>query len=454
MNSDNRGNFGSKIGVILASAGSAVGLGNIWRFPTEVGNNGGAAFILIYLACIFMVAMPVMVAEFVIGRSSRSNTVGAYRTLAPGKPWVITGYIGVLAGFMVLSFYSVVAGWTLGYTISDITTSPLQRTTVDFASSFNTFVSHPLWPALCLGAFLLITHAVVARGVEKGIERFSKLMMPMLFVLIIVLAVCALNMPGAARGLEFLFKPDFSKVDISVILSAMGQAFFSLSVGIGTLATYASYFGKETRLVGSSANVCIIDTMVAIFAGIIIFPAVFSVQGVEVTAGPGLVFITLPAVFMSSLGGIPWLCYIVSVMFDLLLLLAALTSSISMHEICTAYIHESYHLSRQRAACIVTAVCGFFGVACSLSFGIWSGMTIGGMTIFGLFDFLTAKFLMPLGGMLICIFAGWVIDRQILHAQLTNHGTLPVKGLRLLTFLMRWVAPLGVCTVFLNELLN
>lgn len=447
-----RGSFDSKIGIILASAGSAVGLGNIWRFPTEVGSNGGAAFILIYLACIFLVAMPVMVAEFVIGRSAHTNTVEAYRKLAPGKPWFLTGYLGVAAGFMVLSFYSVVAGWTLAYTCKAATT--FEQASTDYAALFNSFVSSPLKPVIFLSIFMFITHWVVSRGVEKGIERFSKTMMPLLFIIIAVLAVCSLTMPGAGKGLEFLFRPDFSKLDFDVALSAMGQAFFSLSVGIGTLVTYSSYFSKDTRLVNSAANVCLIDTLVAICAGLIIFPAVFSMEGVEAGAGPGLVFITLPHVFDTLLGGIPWLRYVISVLFDLLLLLAALTSSISMHEICTAYIHETYNLPRQRAAVIVSAVCGLLGIACSLSFGIWSGYTVWGMTFFELFDFLTAKLLMPLGGMLICIFAGWVIDQQLLRNQLTNWGSLQVRSLRALVFLTRWVAPLGVGMIFVNELLK
>lgn len=447
-----RGAFDSKLGVILASAGSAVGLGNIWRFPTEVGSNGGAAFILIYLACIFLVAMPVMVAEFVIGRSAHANTVEAYRKLAPGKPWFLTGYLGVAAGFMVLSFYSVVAGWTLGYTLKAITN--YSHASADYAALFNGFVSTPLQPVIFLSIFMFITHWVVSRGVEKGIERFSKTMMPLLFIIIAILAVCSLSMPGARKGLEFLFRPDFSKLNMDVALSAMGQAFFSLSVGIGTLVTYSSYFSKGTKLISSATNVCLIDTLVAICAGLFIFPAVFSMEGVEAGAGPGLVFITLPHVFDTLLGGIPWLRYFVSVLFDLLLLLAALTSSISMHEICTAYIHETYNTSRRRAATIVTTVCGLLGIACSLSFGIWSCYTICGMTFFELFDYLTAKILMPLGGMLICVFAGWIMDRKLLHDQLTNNGTLKVHSLRALIFLTRWIAPLGVGMIFVNELLK
>lgn len=348
---------------MLASAGSAVGLGNIWRFPTECGSNGGAAFILVYLACVFLLAMPVMVAEFVMGRASRSNTVGSYAVLAPGKPWIVSGFMGVLAGFLVLSYYSVVAGWTLDYTFESLSCGLMAES--DFGRFFSDFVSDPWRPVLFLFLFLMLTHFVVAVGVEKGIERYSKIMMPMLLLIMLILVGVSLTMPNAAEGIRFLLHPDFSKVTKDVVLSAMGQAFFTLSVGIGTLATYASYFSKETRLFSSALSVCVIDTMVAIFSGFIIFPAVFSV-GVSADSGPGLVFITLPYVFREAFAGVPLLMYAFSGLFYVLLLLAALTSSISMHEICTAYIHETFKLSRKYAATIVTCICFLLGVACSL----------------------------------------------------------------------------------------
>ena len=324
-----RSNFGSRLGMVLASAGSAVGLGNIWRFPTEAGRNGGAAFILLYIACVLLLAMPVMIGEFVIGRASRANTVDSYRVLAPGKPWVVTGFIGVIGGFLVLSYYSVVAGWTLDYTVASFSASLMKP--MDYGEYFNSFIQNPSRQVLAMAAFMAVTHFVVARGVEKGIERFSKILMPLLFAIILLLMFFSLNMPGAVRGLEFLFKPDFSKVTIQVVLSAMGQAFFTLSVGIGCLATYASYFSDDTPLVRTALNVCVIDSLVAISAGLIIFPAVFSVDGVQADAGPGLVFITLPGVFNSAFGSYPLVNYIFSSLFYMLLFLAALTSSISMH---------------------------------------------------------------------------------------------------------------------------
>lgn len=422
-----------------------MGLGNIWRFPTECGSNGGAAFILIYLVCVFVLAMPVMVSEFVIGRASRSNTVGSYRVLAPGKPWVVSGFMGVLAGFLVLSYYSVVAGWTLDYTVESLCGGLMGGG--DFAAIFADFVSSPWRPVVFMGLFLGLTHVVVSTGVEKGIERYSKVMMPLLMVIVMVLIGFSLSMPNAAEGVSFMFRPDFSKVTKDVVMSAMGQAFFTLSVGIGTLATYASYFSRETRLVSSAASVCVIDTLVAISAGLIIFPAVFSV-GVDADSGPGLVFITLPYVFDKALGDMPVVEYVFSGLFYVLLLIAALTSSISMHEISTAYIHETFRLSRRRAALIVTGVCFVMGVACSLSFGLWSELRVLGMTFFDLFDFLTAKFLMPLGGLLICTFVGWDMNKRVVREQLDSRLT------PLLMVLFSWIAPIGIGIIFIYGLIS
>lgn len=446
---EERGNFGSKLGVVLASAGSAVGLGNIWRFPTETGSNGGAAFILIYLFFVLFLALPVMVSEFVIGRHSRANTVGAYHKIAPRTPWFIVGLMGVLSGFLVLSFYSVVAGWTLDYSLLSVTGS--LSGDHDFVGVFNSFVSHPYRPIIFLLAFLAITHVIVSRGIEKGIEKFSKLMMPMLLFIIVLLVILSVSMPGANKGLAFLLQPDFSKVTPQIVFSAMGQAFFSLSVGIGCLLTYASYFNKETRLVSSALNVCLIDTMVAVLAGFIIFPTVFSV-GANPDSGPGLVFITLPNVFNQAFGDAAWLGDLFSILFYLLLLLAALTSSISMHEISTAFIRERFNMSRRKAACVVSGVCMVLGVFCSLSFGPWQDVQVFGMGFFDLFDFLTAKFFMPLGGIGICLFVGWKMKKQDVHDELTNSGTIRVRFYAFLMFLVRFIAPICIALVFLNEL--
>lgn len=446
---DERGHFGSKLGVVLASAGSAVGLGNIWRFPTETGRNGGAAFILIYLLFVLFLAMPVMVSEFVVGRHSRANTVEAYRKLAPRTPWFVVGLMGVISAFLVLSFYSVVAGWTLDYSLLSLTGS--LSGDYDFSLIFGNFVSHPYRPVIFLLLFLIITHVIVAKGVEKGIEKFSKMMMPLLLCIILLLVVLSVCMPGAADGLRFLLQPDFSKVDTKVIFSAMGQAFFSLSVGMGCLVTYSSYFSRDTRLLNSALNVCLIDTIVAILSGFIIFPTVFSV-GVSPDAGPGLVFVTLPNVFNLAFHDAPLLGDVFSILFYVLLLLAALTSSISMHEISTAYIRERFHISRRNAAWMVTGVCMVLGVCCSLSFGPWEGVKIFGMGFFDLFDFLTAKFFMPLGGIGLCLFVGWYMDKNVVRDELSNWGRLATPCYGLLMFLIRVVAPMCIAIVFLNEL--
>jgi len=461
MNSE-RGSFGSQLGVILASAGSAVGLGNIWRFPTEVGRGGGAAFILIYLGFIFLMAMPVMLSEFIIGRSARSNAIGAFQKLSPGKPWIAAGMMGVLGGFLVLSFYSVVAGWTLHYTVQSALgqlaavnphSSILNpQFSTDYGLLFNDFVSDPWQPIVYLAAFLLLTHLVVSRGIQRGIERYSKLMMPMLLVIIVFLVAFSLTMPGAAEGIRFLLRPDLSEVTPEVVLGAMGQAFFSLSVGIGCLVTYASYFSNETRLVKSAMNVCIIDTLVAVLSGFIIFPTVFSV-GIAPDAGPGLVFITLPNVFALTFGDMPVVGYVFALLFYVLLLLAALTSSISMHEICTAFISEHFSTSRRKAAVIVTAICLVLGSFCSLSFGPWQDVTVCGRGFFDLFDFTVTKFLMPLGGLMMTLFVGWYLDRKLVEQQLTNDGHIPVHTMRPLLFLIRWIAPAGILVIFINEII-
>ena len=451
MTKNNRANFGSKLGVILASAGSAVGLGNIWRFPFETGNHGGAAFILIYLGCVLFFGIPIMVAEFSIGRHSRANTAGAYQKLAPGTQWRWVGRMGVLAGFLILGYYSVVAGWTLEYIVQAGTNTFAGQSANDFIASFNGFVAHPWRPALWMLVFMLMTHFIIVKGVERGIEKSSKIMMPMLFLLLIVLAVCSVSLPGAGAGIEFLLKPDFSKVDGNVLLGAMGQAFFSLSLGMGCLCTYASYFRNDTNLPKTALNVGWIDTMVAILASFIIFPAAFSV-GIQPDAGPSLLFITLPNVFQQAFGNLPWLAIILSIMFYVLLALAALTSTISLHEVVTAYLHEEFNLTRSRAAKLVTAGCTFLGVLCSLSLGIGKELTIFGLTLFDLFDFLTAKIMLPLGGFFIAIFTGWYLDKRIVWEEVSNNGTLPKVVYRIWLFLLKYIAPIGIGFIFINEL--
>lgn len=451
MTKKDRGNFGSKLGVILASAGSAVGLGNIWRFPYETGNHGGAAFILIYLGCILLLGLPIMIAEFLIGRHSQANTARAYQILAPGTQWRWVGRMGVLAGFLILGYYSVVAGWTLEYIFEAVSNSFAGKTPAEFISSFQSFSSNPWRPALWLTLFLLATHFIIVKGVEKGIEKSSKIMMPTLFIIILVLVGCSVTLPGASRGIEFLLKPDFSKVDGNVFLGAMGQAFFSLSLGMGCLCTYASYFSKDTNLTRTAFSVGIIDTFVAVLAGFIIFPAAFSV-GIQPDAGPSLIFITLPNVFQQAFNGIPVLAYIFSVMFYVLLALAALTSTISLHEVVTAYLHEEFNFTRGKAARLVTAGCILLGILCSLSLGVTKDFTIFGLGMFDLFDFMTAKLMLPLGGLLISIFTGWYLDKKLVWSEITNNGTLKVPIYKLIIFILKYVAPIAISVIFINEL--
>lgn len=450
MQNSERVSFGSKVGAILAAAGSAVGLGNIWRFPYETGNHGGAAFILVYLACVFVMGMPIMIAEFTVGRHSKASTGRAFGILAPGTQWKWIGRLGVLAGLLILGYYSVVAGWTLEYIVASVTNGFADKTSEDFVVSFQEFSQDPVRPLVWLLAFLFLTHYIVVKGVKDGIEKSSKILMPVLFILIVLLAVCSMSLPHADKGLEFLLKPDFSKVNADVFLGAMGQAFFSLSLGMGCLSTYASYFGSDTRLGKTALSVGVIDTMVAILAGLIIFPAAFSV-GIQPDAGPSLIFITLPNVFQQAFGGIPFLAMIFSLMFYVLLALAALTSTISLHEVVTAYLNEQFSLSRGRAAILVTGFCVITGVLSSLSLGVWDDKFFS-LGFFDLLDFVTAKLMLPLGGFLVCLFVGWYLKRSVSYDELTNYGLQKAPYFSGYMFILRYFAPIAIALIFVNEL--
>ena len=454
MSDTTRENFGSKIGAVLAAAGSAVGLGNIWRFPIETGQNGGAAFIIVYIACVLLLGIPIMMSEFVIGRHTHTNTAGAFRKLAPGTPWNWVGRLGVLSGFVILSYYSVVAGWTAEYTVLALGNYFDGKTTADFPAIFADFVSNPWKSVFWMLAFMVVTHVIVIRGVKSGIEKFSKLMMPALFVIMVVLAICSVTLPGASQGLEFLLKPDFSKITGAAVLSAMGQAFFSLSLGLGCLCTYASYFRSDTNMGKTALSVSMIDTFVAIMSGFIIFPAVFN-AGYTLDSsdiGPSLLFITMPNVFGQAFGGMPVLAYAVSVLFYFLLVLAALTSTISMHEVVTAYVSEEFGMRRRKAATIVTLTCSAVGVVCALSFGPFEGVKIFGMSIFDLFDYVASNIFLPVGGMLIAIFTGWYLDKKLVRDEITNNGALKAPYLKFVIFLLRYIAPVAIAFVLLNQL--
>ncbi|MBP3213985.1 MAG: sodium-dependent transporter [Bacteroidaceae bacterium] len=445
--------FASKMGAVLAAAGSAVGLGNVWRFPTETGANGGAAFILIYVLCMLLLGVPIMVTEFAIGRHGGSDVPTAFEKMSGGKKgWRWMGLIPVVSGFLVLSYYAVVAGWTLYYTYEALLDGFSGKTPQEFTTDFAAFSSDSLQPVFWMTLTVALTCGIVALGVQKGIERGAKIMMPLLFLFILVLVGCSLSLPNAHLGLEFLFRPDFSKVDGSVILSAMGQAFFSLSVGLGCLCTYACYFRRDVDLMKDGLSVASIDTLVALFSGLIIFPAVYSIPGLQPDAGPSLVFVTLPNVFQQVFGGMPVLAYIFSLIFYLLLVMAALTSSISMLEMSAAYFHTNLRMPRPLAAVLVSVVCMLLGTFCSWSFGDWAEVKIFGLNCFDLFDFLVAKFIMPIGGMLMCIFLGWVVDEQVLRAELTNGGTLRSPLYSAYRFIIRYIAPLCIFLIFANEL--
>ncbi len=449
-----RGSFATRLGIILATAGSSVGLGNIWRFPVETGENGGAAFILIYLACVLFLGVPMMTAEFIIGRRTHTDIASAYKQLAPGQPWYLTGYAGMLCVTLILSYYSVVAGWVLKYA-TDALLGRLSDVG-DTAAYFTSFSSSAWSPLIYAIVFLLLTHLIIRRGIQNGIERFSKVMMPLLLLIMILLAVGSMTMPGARSGVEFLLRPDFSKIDSSVVLSALGQAFFSLSIAIGCLSTYASYFKPDVPLMKTAANVVGIDTMVAILSGFIIFPAVFSVAEVAPDAGPGLVFVTLPQIFNSLFGGVPALGYVFSLMFYVLLVLAALTSTISMHEEVTTFFVDRHGTSRRRAASYMTATAIVLATLCSLSFGPLADFRpFFGRGFFDAFDGLTALWIMPLSGIVLSIFVGWRLPRELVIDELTNHHTLrnPSWLFHGFFFLIRWVAPIAIALIFLNELI-
>lgn len=453
MKKEESGTFGSRIGVILAAAGSAVGLGNVWRFPTEVGHGGGAAFILIYIGFMLALGVPVMISELAVGRYGGRNVSHSFQTMSGGRrAWGLMGWLPVVAGILVLSYYAVVAGWTLEYAFTALTNGFAGKTAQQYAADFAAFSSAPLRPVVWLALILALTAAVVALGVQRGIERASKVMMPVLFLCIAVLVGCALTLPQASKGLTFLLRPDFSRVNGALILSAMGQAFFSLSVGICCLCTYGCYARRDVDLMKDSLHVAAIDTLVAVMAGLIIFPAVYSIAGLEPDAGPSLVFITLPNVFQHVFTRLPLLAYLFSLLFYILLVMAALTSSISMLEMSASVFIRKYHVPRPLACALIALVCLVLGAGCSLSFGPWRDVTLFGMGLFDLFDYVVAKLLMPLGALTVCLFVGWVVEPGRLRGELTNGGTLrqPLYGLYRMA--VRYVAPVCIVLIFLDEM--
>ena len=445
-----RANFGSRLGVILATAGSAVGLGNIWRFPYMTGDNGGAVFIIIYIFCVLLLGIPCMISEFIVGRHGQANTARAFSKMAGGSPWSLIGYMGVLTGFLITGYYAVVAGWCFQYVwaslIGHINGSPEY-----YQSYFTQLATHPVKPVLWTIVVLGITFLIIEHGVRDGIEKASKLLMPILFILLLIIVGASCMLPGADKGLEFLFKPDMSKISSNVFLDALGQSFYSLSIAMGCLCTYASYFSKHTNLTKSAVQIGVIDCLVAILAGLMIFPAAFSV-GINPDSGPSLVFITLPNVFTQAFGGMPVLGYLISLLFFILLSLAALTSLISLHEVSTAFIHEEFTITRKRSAVFVSVTTAVIGTFCSLSMGAVQCLDLFGQSLLEWFDFITGQIFLPTVGFLTCIFIGWAVPHKIVRDEFTNWGTLRGSLFHVYLFLVKYVCPLAILFIFLHQL--
>lgn len=442
-----RATFATRLGVIAASTGSAVGLGNIWRFPYETGQNGGAAFLLVYLVCVLLLGIPLIISEFVIGRKAKANVWHAFQTLAPRSHWNIIGYLSLLTAFIILSFYTVIAGWTMEYIYQAVINGFSGLSSEQLTQAFSDFSTDPWQPILWLAIFMSINYVILAVGVKKGIEKASNLMMSCLFIILIIFCIRSLFLPGAGEGLRFLFRPDFSHLTPTVILKAMGQAFFSLSVGMGCLMTYGSYFNKQINLGKTAFTVSMLDSLVALLAGIMIFPAVFSF-GINPTAGAELVFITVPNVFRQMAGGYIW-----SVLFFVLIGMAALTSTISLFEVIIAFVHEKYpRLGRKKVTAWVIGTCFATATLCSLSLGPLKEYTIAGMNLFDLLDFTSANIFLPVGALLIALFTGYRLNRKTLYHELSNNGTLPIPYFKALLFCIRYIVPAGIVLIFLSGL--
>ncbi len=442
---EKRDSFASSFGVLVAMAGSAVGLGNLWRFPYLVGTNGGAAFIIIYLAIVFLLALPIMYAEFVVGRRAQSNVYGAFKKLAPGSKWGIIGIMAIICCILIVSFYSVVGGWTLDYLVKAVM-GEFSSGREGFDGLFAQTVSSNYRPLLFMLLFVGTSAVVLLAGVKDGIEKYSKVLMPLLFLMVIIIAVRSVTLPGAGAGLDFLFKPDFSKVTASTVLDALGQAFFSLSVGFGIIFTYASYVNKNENLIKMSAQTATADTLFAIIAGIAIMPAVFAF-GISPSQGPGLVFVTLPYVFAQlPLGSV------LAAIFFFVLFVAALTSAISLLEVAVAYVLEEFKIGRRAAVISVVAIVLFLGTFCSLSQGLLGDVKILGNNIFDLFDKTTANILIPVGGLLIVLFAGWRMKREDFLDEITSGGKHKINSvyLRIIMFSVKYLAPVIISIILIR----
>lgn len=447
--------FSSKIGLIAATVGSAVGLGNIWRFPAETQANGGAAFLLLYVVCVIFFGIPVMLGEFAIGRAGRSDAIGSYRRLSPGTHWWISGFLGILCSYLILTFYTVVSGWTIEYLFQSISGelyTPIpgieEGSKLQFADRMQEYVAGVWSPIIWTWITIAICGAVLCMGVQKGIERMSNILMPLLFVILLILCVTAMTLPKASEGLAYFFTPDFSKVTPTVCIRALGQAFFSLSLGMGILITYGSYYKNDTNLTQTAFTVSILDMAVAILVGMIIFPGVmsFGLEG-ESFGGSALVFVTFPEIF-----NMMWCPRLWSSLFFILLSVAAITSCISIAEVNIAYISGHFKLRRTVATCIVLLPLVLLSAISSLSNGVLSDWTIFGYTIFGACDALTANILMPLGALIMTVYLGWFAPKGLMRDQLTNGGTLRNRLAGITIFLIKWVTPVLILVIFIASI--
>lgn len=443
-----RDSFGSKIGIIAAAAGSAIGLGNIWKFPYITGENGGGAFLVVYLICIALIGLPVMISEFTIGRRGQKNAIGSFKALAPGSKWFTAGIMGIASAFMILSFYGVVAGWTFNYVFKAATNAFAGQSPDQIGAMFGGLIADTWTPIILQVIFMFMTGFIVIAGIKDGIEKYAKILMPILLLILIILDIRAVTLPGAGAGLEFLFKPDWSKLTVEGVLEALGHAFFSLSLGMGTMVTYASYINKKENLTTTAIQVTIADTVIALLAGVAIFPAVFAF-GVDPSSGPGLVFVTLPNVFQQMPGG-----YIFSIMFFGLLGVAALTSSISILEVVVAYFSEELNMTRKKATVLATIAITLVGIPCSLAMGPMADVQFFGLNFFDLLDWISANLLLPLGGLFISLFVGWKLGLENVVDELTSSGKYKVRYTPVFMFLSKFIAPIAIAIVFLNGILG
>ncbi|MBR2065230.1 MAG: sodium-dependent transporter [Bacteroidales bacterium] len=446
-----RDSFGSRFGALVAMAGSAVGLGNLWRFPYLVGENGGAAFIILYIILSFLICLPIFISEFVVGRRSQKNAYAAFRDLSGGSAWRWVGLFTVIVPLIVLSYYCVIGGWSIDYFLKALTFSFTGGESQNAMSTmFNDMATSTWTPLICHTGFLLATVLIVMVGIKDGIEKFSKVMMPILFFIVIGIAIYSITLPGAKAGLDYLFNPDFSKIDAKACAAALGQAFFSLSLGFGTIMTYASYVDKKENALFQSTATAVSDLTFALIAGIAIMPAVFAF-GIDPQSGPGLVFETLPYVFgQMPAGGF------VAILFFLALLVAALTSSISMLEVAVAFLVEEKGMSRIAACLLLFVICLVVGALCSLSFGPLSDFKIAGRTIFDFFDNLSSNVLMTLGSLLTVLFVGWRLKKTDVYDEFTNGGSISTNAriFGVLWFLIRFVCPLAIIAIFISGLIG